>query len=362
MPIRRERGGPSPWSASPPKNSDAPRVAPSCEYLSSRDHHRLLCWVRHVAFIGAAETRLEVAVDVRPPARATQRSQLNDGRMTPLSATAAITKFLRRPAWSGHASRPTRHGVSCTPTLRRALVVATLLLGGCASSRKPLATPPTGPAPPPLSLSPDPRIATTTTLLLRPALPTPEAATKELWDAWRDNDRPRALHFHPVKVVDVLLATKWSPQTENLGCDHVESANPVAVLMIACHWRTPDGGFTITVVGRPNTGYRVTRLDIGIPATTVVTPASGADATVDSIVDTTEATSGLDSPIDGATTTIVRRKRTATSRRSSRLKTTTTASSPVPGTRKPQLPRRSPSTEPARVEVQTRPVESVASP
>ncbi len=49
-------------------------------------------------------------------------------------------------------------------------------------------------------------------------LDTPEAAAKNLWDAWRDDDRPRALAAAESTAVDALFEDNWGPEVAEQGC------------------------------------------------------------------------------------------------------------------------------------------------
>ncbi len=49
-------------------------------------------------------------------------------------------------------------------------------------------------------------------------LDTPEAAAKNLWDAWRDDDRDRALVAADPAAVSTLFLDPWGPEIDEQGC------------------------------------------------------------------------------------------------------------------------------------------------
>ena len=49
-------------------------------------------------------------------------------------------------------------------------------------------------------------------------LDTPEAAAKNLWDAWRDDDRDRALVAADPAAVAALFLDPWGPEIDEQGC------------------------------------------------------------------------------------------------------------------------------------------------
>ena len=49
-------------------------------------------------------------------------------------------------------------------------------------------------------------------------LETPEAAAKNLWDAWRDDDRNRALVAADLQAVSDLFLDPWGPEVDDQGC------------------------------------------------------------------------------------------------------------------------------------------------
>lgn len=49
-------------------------------------------------------------------------------------------------------------------------------------------------------------------------LDTPEAAAKNLWDSWRDDDRSRALIAADEQAVNTLFADSWGPEVDEQGC------------------------------------------------------------------------------------------------------------------------------------------------
>lgn len=85
--------------------------------------------------------------------------------------------------------------------------------GGTASSR---------PDAPLSTVSPTSVAAVPATTIVRSAfemgLDTPEAAAKNLWDAWRDDDRPRALAAAESVAVNTLFQDNWGPEVAEQGC------------------------------------------------------------------------------------------------------------------------------------------------
>ena len=49
-------------------------------------------------------------------------------------------------------------------------------------------------------------------------LDTPEAAAKNLWDSWRDDDRSRALIAADEQAVNTLFLDSWGPEVDEQGC------------------------------------------------------------------------------------------------------------------------------------------------
>ncbi len=65
-------------------------------------------------------------------------------------------------------------------------------------------------------------VAAVTTTIVRTTyqlgLDTPEAAAKNLWDSWRDDDRTRALIAADEQAVSTLFADSWGPEVDEQGC------------------------------------------------------------------------------------------------------------------------------------------------
>jgi hypothetical protein len=89
-------------------------------------------------------------------------------------------------------------------------------------------------------------------------LDTPDAASQNLWDAWRDNDRARALLFASSDAVDALFATRWQPDASNVGCG-------ASVGTIRCVYtfteKTQLVARLVIIEGTDVTGYRATRVE-----------------------------------------------------------------------------------------------------
>lgn len=146
--------------------------------------------------------------------------------------------------------------------------------------------------------------AATASTRQRRGLATPEAASKNLWDAWRDDDRPRALVAASPDAVEALFNEPWGAEIRNQGCAAL-SANTYRCAFVA-----ESTARVVTVVGGPRTGYRSTRVDevanaalaTLVPVTTISETTTGQATTGgsgpgDSVVG--------DSVVDGATSETV---------------------------------------------------------
>jgi hypothetical protein len=150
------------------------------------------------------------SVVVRPPAATWSRS---------ISGLIGTPRTPLETVWSGNA--PVVHFWIVSRSIGGALAAAVLsicLLAGCfGGSPSPEATVPT--------VSPsavvDPA-SVVTTAAVRSAyelgLDTPEAAAKNLWDAWRDDDRERALMAADNAAVTTLFSDNWGPEVAEQGC------------------------------------------------------------------------------------------------------------------------------------------------
>jgi hypothetical protein len=114
-------------------------------------------------------------------------------------------------------------------------------------------------------------------------LATPQSAARNLWDSWRDRDRPRALLYATPKAVDRLFDWTWVPQIRQAGCTPIEAG-------WLCRFEGPKQRWDTTIDGDPQTGYRVVGLRIGdpagdllsvnsLPSVTNLTPITGPDGT-----------------------------------------------------------------------------------
>jgi hypothetical protein len=114
-------------------------------------------------------------------------------------------------------------------------------------------------------------------------LATPQSAARNLWDAWRDRDRPRALLYANPSAVDRLFDSTWVPQIRQAGCTPIESG-------WLCRFEGPKQRWDTSIDGNPQSGYRVVGLRIGdpvgdllapnsLPAVTNLTPITGPDGT-----------------------------------------------------------------------------------
>ena len=125
--------------------------------------------------------------------------------------------------------------------IRRARwVIAAVVLGGCVGGGAKTGQPPvtaiapalvdpasvSGTAVPtdanPTRLDVGSETGAATTTIIRTTyqlgLDTPEAAAKNLWDSWRDDDRSRALIAADEQAVNTLFADSWGPEVDEQGC------------------------------------------------------------------------------------------------------------------------------------------------
>ena len=135
-----------------------------------------------------------------------------------------------------HARRFRTHHAGALIPFSVAMVVG-IALSGCtgSSSKNPESTetstvPSASPVTVPGNLGQAPTVppatsAPPTTVAVPKGLDTVEAASQNLWDAWRDDDRPRALLYATPAAVDALFLTRWGPELRNQGCG---TANGVA--------------------------------------------------------------------------------------------------------------------------------------
>ncbi len=98
-------------------------------------------------------------------------------------------------------------------------------------------------------------------------LATPQAAARNLWDSWRDRDRPRALLYASPRAVDRLFDWTWEPQVRQAGCTPIEAG-------WLCRFEGPKQRWDSQIKGSSSLGYRVTSLRIGDPAGDLIPPDS----------------------------------------------------------------------------------------
>jgi hypothetical protein len=101
-----------------------------------------------------------------------------------------------------------------------AFVLPAVLLTGCfgGSAKRPDDTSVPAPA---ANVAPGALVLTPTSVVRSAyelGLDTPEAAAKNLWDAWRDDDRDRALLAADNDAVTVLFQDNWGPEVAEQGC------------------------------------------------------------------------------------------------------------------------------------------------
>jgi hypothetical protein len=69
-------------------------------------------------------------------------------------------------------------------------------------------------------------VTPTTTPLIILGLKTPQAASRNLFDAWKENDRARALRFASGAAVDVVFRQAWGAEVQDDGCS--ATSNPTS--------------------------------------------------------------------------------------------------------------------------------------
>ncbi len=122
---------------------------------------------------------------------------------------------------------------SCSVFRHAHWLIAVVVLGGCVDASPQTGRPPVTTTPP-LSVSRsatpteagavplEPPAAAASTTIVRTTyqlgLDTPEAAAKNLWDSWRDDDRTRALIAADEQAVNTLFLDSWGPEVDEQGC------------------------------------------------------------------------------------------------------------------------------------------------
>ena len=87
---------------------------------------------------------------------------------------------------------------------------------------------------------------------IRRGLLTPQAASRNLWDAWRDDDRPRALLYAEPGAVRVLFARRWTADLVDEGCTIVGLADPGvkgSLDQFTCTYRYLLGAISLSAAG-----------------------------------------------------------------------------------------------------------------
>lgn len=101
-----------------------------------------------------------------------------------------------------------------------------------------------------------PLVTLSPTALPDDGLPTPQAAARNLWDAWRDNDTQRGLLYARAKVVNQLFQTTWSPRIRQAGCTIIEAG-------WLCRFEGARDRWDLGITGDSSLGYRVQRMSMG---------------------------------------------------------------------------------------------------
>jgi hypothetical protein len=179
--------------------------------------------------------------------------------MRSLAPIAALMILLAACSGSSSAEDASPAGGDVAPTA----VVATAVAGDIAALAPSTtaagrsATEETGPLDPGALPAAGPAGVSTGDTIVGPreGLATPTAATRNLWDAWREADRPRALMFASARAVDQLFQVSWTPQFAMGGCDAIEAG-------WACSFEGPTSRWSLVVEGDERLGYRVTGIGV----------------------------------------------------------------------------------------------------
>ena len=139
-------------------------------------------------------------------------------------------------------------------------------------------------------------------------LATPQAASRNLWDGWRDDDRERALLYATPRAVTIVFARRWSSDVQLQACSIVGLGDPSVEGSkdeFDCIYRYggSDDAVHVRVAGDPEAGYRVVGAErFGVIATTT---EPLLDATTTTMVPTTRA--GSKSKVKAKKTNTARR-------------------------------------------------------
>jgi hypothetical protein len=118
----------------------------------------------------------------------------------------------------------------------------------------------------------------------RRGLDTPQAASRNLYDAWRENDRIRALDFASLAAVDTLFSQTWGAEIGDDGC--IATPSPEE---FRCIYVRERKAWVAVIVGNRERGFRtrevisVTRSassvtgNLGAPTSTILDSLGGAN-------------------------------------------------------------------------------------
>ncbi len=115
-------------------------------------------------------------------------------------------------------------------------------------------------------------VATVGDTLPETGLATPQAAAKNLWDAWRDLDEGRARLYASDRSVEKLFSSVWTPQVRQAGCTVIAAG-------WLCRFEGPKYRWDMSINGNPEKGYRVTRVFVGEPTGDLIPPGTLPQAT-----------------------------------------------------------------------------------
>ena len=182
-------------------------------------------------------------------------------------------------------------------------------------------------------------------------LSTPEAAARNLWDAWRDADGPRALLYAVPGAVDTMFASPWSPEIRRSGCTVVEAGH-------LCRFEGPELRWDLLISGDTSTGFRVESVTTGEPVGVDLDqlgPAQsvpGAPGAAGTPTDTSVPGAGGPGDTAPPSSSVPRRK----------AKRTTTTTSPEPAPEASAAPKSNTAATPAPADQPTAPADGAPAP
>ncbi len=164
-----------------------------------------------------------------------------------VTTLAVVTVMLSRCAAGDSAAQPKARVTSKAAVSSLPAVAPALAPDG------PTVDPNVPPTVPAGGASPEVAGATpTTTESSAMGLETPVAASRNLFDSWRENDRVRALEYASLPAVETLFAEKWGAEVNDTGCN----ATPDPTVF-RCTYVKDRKGWVATIAGNAARGFRV---------------------------------------------------------------------------------------------------------